>query len=463
MIHATLDVAHPKLPEPHGPRNYNRWIGLTWRHYYRLVTKPWVFAPQLAAKYGGLCHLMLFHRHAYVVNDPQLVHDVLVRRRDEYERADFEMQRLQRVLGNSILTSSGSFWRQNRRIVQSAFRDSMMPACAERLRASVRRDLNNWICAQSDQPAALDLEAEMSRMTMRAALETVLGAPPVEDAAQRLADDLRLVSQVLVTEMESLWPWSKWWCSSRRVSATQRISRYVQQRIVEYANHAPGFESNLLHQLHDAFQEDQPGRLPGQQIFEEALSMTLAANHTMSATLAWTWCLLLRHPQIYQRVIDEALAIPKHATAQEQVDQLPYTLQVVRESMRLFPAAWVLFAREAKQATELGGLRIQKGGLMFIFPFVVHRDPAYFLDPLRFDPDRFAGDLTPQQKLAYLPFGQGPHACIGARYAMLKAPICLSETIRRFHIEADGEPSLEIARDLAIRPKHGCQAIVRRR
>ncbi len=135
--------------------------------------------------------------------------------------------------------------------------------------------------------------------------------------------------------------------------------------------------------------------------------------------------------------------------------RLRYLEMVVKESMRLYPAAGFLFGREAVEDVELGGHPIRRGSWVFIAPYVVHRDPRNFPDPAAFDPERFAphrlADIPPY---AYIPFGAGPRTCIGNALATAQIVLLAATVLQRFRVALDQGPP-EIEMEIVVRPKGG--------
>ena len=94
------------------------------------------------------------------------------------------------------------------------------------------------------------------------------------------------------------------------------------------------------------------------------------------------------------------------------VEALPYTRMVIQEAMRLFPPAFSL-SRVALADDKVGQHSIRAGSVVSIIPYVTHRNPRLWKDPLRFDPERFTPDrIKTRHRFAYLPFGGGPRICI---------------------------------------------------
>jgi cytochrome P450 len=134
-------------------------------------------------------------------------------------------------------------------------------------------------------------------------------------------------------------------------------------------------------------------------------------------------------------------------------------------SLRLYPPDWGTFPREAVTDIELGGYLLPKGCQVLVSPYVLHHDPRSFLDPLRFDPERFSpGRAESIPPFAYIPFGAGPRVCIGNSFAMMTMKLVVAAVLQEYRLrlapgqgEAKGEPLL------VLRPKGGLRLIQSKR
>ena len=125
----------------------------------------------------------------------------------------------------------------------------------------------------------------------------------------------------------------------------------------------------------------------------------------------------------------------------QDLPNLPYTAQVFKETLRLYPPAWTLTARKASTDATLGGYAVPKDTMVFASPYVMHRLKQYFPDPACYDPRRF----TPEReamlpKYAYFPFGGGPHICIGNAFAALEGQLLLATIAQRYRFELMPDP-----------------------
>jgi cytochrome P450 len=125
--------------------------------------------------------------------------------------------------------------------------------------------------------------------------------------------------------------------------------------------------------------------------------------------------------------------------------------------MRLYPPAWGV-GRRAIGDFEIDGYTIPAGTNFFLLQWVTQRDPRFFLDPERFDPERWRNDPIRTGKLprfAYFPFGGGPRVCIGAAFAMMEATLLLAAIAQRFRLTLAPGQTIEPLFSVTLRPKNG--------
>jgi cytochrome P450 len=196
--------------------------------------------------------------------------------------------------------------------------------------------------------------------------------------------------------------------------------------------------------------------LTDREIRDEVATLFISGHDTVSAALAWFWYLLAQHPEAERAVRDEVAAVVGDRPARfEDVRRLRYTETVVKESLRLYPPSSFLYGREAAADVELGGYPVRRGSWVLISPYAAHRDPRVFADPDAFDPGRFApGRAEGIPPYAYLPFGGGPHTCIGNAFAMTELVLVVATVVRRFALRLDpGQGAVEPTIEVTMRPK----------
>ncbi|MCA9924007.1 MAG: cytochrome P450, partial [Anaerolineales bacterium] len=183
---------------------------------------------------------------------------------------------------------------------------------------------------------------------------------------------------------------------------------------------------------------DEAGEfMDDKQLRDEVATLFAAGHETTSNALSWTWYLLAQHPHIEARLheeLDSVLAGRQPTLA--DLPNLPYSLQIIKEAIRLYPPAWVLNGRLALEDVQLGGYTVPKGSTVFVSPYVMHHLPQYFAEPEQFKPERFTPEFEKSlPKFAYMPFGGGARICIGNAFAMMEAQLILATIAQQVRLQ----------------------------
>lgn len=224
-------------------------------------------------------------------------------------------------------------------------------------------------------------------------------------------------------------------------AAAQRLRQRLVEEIRDRRRN-PSKYRDLLAMLAsvDDFSEDE--------VFDEALTLSITGYETIGEALAWTFYLLARHPAAADKVRGEGAQGGAFATA------------CVAEAMRLYPPTW-LFIRVARELDTLpSGATIQAGTKMYLSPWVVQRRAEYWPVPLAFRPERFLSADPDRPKLAYFPFGAGPRLCLGHHLAKIESAMILSLALSRFQFRpVSGNPPQPVGR-ITLVPSGGVRLLV---
>jgi cytochrome P450 len=142
---------------------------------------------------------------------------------------------------------------------------------------------------------------------------------------------------------------------------------------------------------------------------------------------------------------------------------LPFTLQVVKETLRLYPPVYLMLPRRALHDLEIDGYLVAKGEIVLVSPYAMHHRADYFPEPDRFDPERFtprAEDALPPH--AFMPFGAGPHSCLGEGFALMEAQFILATVVQRVTFALVEGPTVVPDPALVLLQREGCRLTVRR-
>jgi cytochrome P450 len=182
-----------------------------------------------------------------------------------------------------------------------------------------------------------------------------------------------------------------------------------------------------------AAQDDDGSGMTDRQLRDEAVTLFLAGHETTALTLAHTLYLLSTHPDVERKLHAELVSVLGDRTpVAADVKALPYLERVIKESMRLYPPAWIV-DRNTIADDEIMGYRVPAGTMLLMSPWVTHRHPALWPNPEGFDPERFtAAAEAARPRYAYFPFGGGPRQCIGNGFATMEAGLILATVLQRF-------------------------------
>ncbi len=228
----------------------------------------------------------------------------------------------------------------------------------------------------------------------------------------------------------------------------QLVDRIVAERAGRPASDRPA----------DLFDAMQAATLEGEDGFgldelrDQIGTLIVAGHETTALALFWSSYLLATHPEVQDQLAGEAAAAdlsPEGIAG--TANALPIARAVVSEALRLYPPAFTL-VRSAKEPDQLGDVTVEKGALIVIAPWVLHRHRRNWADPDSFRPERFLPEATPPARFTYLPFGAGPRVCIGAQFALTEAAIVLARLVRDNRLEMVGRRPIQPVGVITIYP-----------
>lgn len=401
-----------------------------------------------ARKYGDIFYYRAAWLHVYFLNRPDLIDYVLVRNPQNFQK-DKVIQNSRWLLGNGLLTAEGDEWRRQRRIIQPAFSRQRLDAYALHMTAAAEQMLAGW------QPGTIvNIHEEMMMVTLRVVMRALFGLEGVETTT--ISRALNTVMRNSVGARLLTPPWVRYLPLPGMRSVrhcVEQMNAAVYQIIRQRRNGGRGASDDFLSLLLEA-RDDDGSVMTDVQLRDEIMTFLLAGHETTALTLTWALYLIdldagvegkLHHE--LDRVLGERL------TDISDLPALVYTEQVLKETMRLYPPAWSL-ARTAVEEFELDGYRIPRGANIVMSQWIMHRDPRYFADPEKFDPERWATTACRDlPRFAYFPFGGGPRQCIGASFATAEAMLILATIASRVRLVAVDRELPVAVPSLTLRPR----------
>jgi cytochrome P450 len=361
-------------------------------------------------------------------------------------------------LGNGLLLNEGQSWLRQRRLIQPAFARPRVESYAPAMADCTARLLDGWHAGQT-----VDMHQAMMQLAMQIAGRTLLGIE-VGERFSEVARCLETVMHDFLGRFRAAVPLPFWLPTpmNLKLKATIRQLDRILLQLIDERRKAGAAGDDFLSLLLAARDEDDGRGLTDRQVRDEVMTMFLAGHETTANALSWTWLLLGQRPEIQTRVRREARQVlGGRQPAAADVPKLVFCEQVIRESMRLYPPAYVI-GRRPMEDVSIGGHLLPAGTNVLMSQWVVQRDPRWFTDPLRFDPDRWEGGLAGRlPKYAYFPFGGGPRVCIGNTFAMFEAPLVLAMMAARFSLELVTKGPVRIQPAVTLRPGQPIEFVVR--
>jgi cytochrome P450 len=413
-----------------------------------------------ARDYGDVVYYHFFDFQVYVLFHPQHVEQILLGKTGNFVKG-MTSRANPELFGNGLLTSDGDFWRRQRKLSNPAFHRESLLRYSEITTEEATRMLAGW--KNGDMR---NVHNDMMNVTLRIVLRSLFGS--------ELGESMHVIEPALEAIMLS----SSGFHSiafylglptrtrARHYRAVAEIDRVVYTLIArgrESLQRGELGSKDLLSLLLTA-RDEEGNSMSDQQLRDEVITLLLAGHETTALNLSWTWYLLTQYPEVEEKLhaeLDSVLA-GRMPTA-EDLPRLPYTDRVIRETLRLYPPAWRIFRRTI-DPLQVGDYLLPAGANIVLSQWVTQRDPRWFNEPDRFQPDRWAeASAAKLPRFAYFPFGGGPRVCIGAGFAMMEATLLLATIAQRYRLRLAGNQHIEPLASITLRPKNGVRVQLQER
>ncbi len=394
-----------------------------------------------------------------MLSNPALAHEVLQAKASSFSKAPGLTVFLKPVLGNGLLTSEGAFHSAQRKLIAPAFMHKRIASYAD----TMAERAAHWVGGVG-HGQELDVADGMMRLTLEIVGKTLFDAE-VGDDADDVGDALTTAMHTAMEQIQSLVPVPPFVPTPRNLRQRRAVAKLdaILYRVIRARRVQGGDRGDLLSMLLASQHEDGGGGMDDKQVRDEAMTLFLAGHETTANALAWTFYLLSKNPDARARLEAEVDALG-HAPGYDDLKQLPYTLAVLKEAMRLYPPAYII-ARRVIEPVVVGEHRLPRNMLAFVNVLGIHRRPDIWPEPDAFRPERFLGDAEKQlPRCAYLPFGAGARICIGNHFALMEGHVLLATIARRVRFDRTTDAPVELEPLVTLRPKGGVRmrASVRR-
>jgi len=395
-------------------------------------------------------------RSIKLFNDPALVRDILADKDEIFPKSDLMVGALEPLIGDSIFVSDGAKWRRQRAMIDPAFSMMRLSIAFKAIMAAID-DFEARLDQVVAQGEAMSLDLAMSHLTADIICRTVFSVSLQSDVAKEVFNDFTIfekgVGQVKLWRLIVSPAWADVPQEPDVLDACKRIRDHIGA-LIDTHRGADADRYNDIASVIIAARDKETGEpFTRDELIDQLGVFFLAGHETTASVLTWAFYILAARPDIAARLRQETTDVFGDGPVDfEGTKKLLFTRSVFRETLRLYPPI-TFMPRVALKAGKIGRYKIRKGALIMISPWTLHRHRDHWQDPDAFDPDRFMPDRNGELvDGAYIPFGSGPHTCIGAGFALVESVVILSRICARFTFDLVGGADIRPAARLTTRP-----------
>ncbi len=433
---------------------------MSFNRFLHRLRDPIGFYEQMHKEEGEIASFRIFNRKFCVVYSPELIEELLVKKRTSFEKGPLFKEK--RILKNpTSATADGDDHRRIRKLVQPAFQRKALEGYARVMIDEALQLRSRWRDGET-----VDIDAQTHQMTLDIIAKTFFGSDVhidsslINDLLESLTWSLTLTMLPLENLIARL-PLNK---NRQRHHVIEAMDQVVYN-VIHKAHTDPEMRADLVSFLvHAKDEEGIDPALNDQEVRDESYVMILAGHETSANALTWCFYHLSRNPDARARLekeVDEVLGGRPPTLA--DYNRLPYTRAVFDETLRVTPPFYA-FGRTALEDCVLGDYHIPKGTVVQVYMRVPHRAEKYFPQATEFKPERWLGTKQPTHpRNAYFPFGIGVRTCIGAEFARMEVIFALSTITQRWRITVIEEEYPEIVKVMVYKCKNGLRCTVHER
>ncbi|WP_245805789.1 cytochrome P450 [Bacillus alkalicellulosilyticus] len=430
-------------------------------HLHSFQSNPLAFLSAMEEQHGDIAPFRFgpFQR-VYLVSNPDLIKEVLVTKQELFVKSQ-DLKALKPLIGEGLLTSEKDFHLQQRRLIQPSYRKSHITHYAQDMIATTSNYISNWKDIEER-----NLTNDMMNITLGIISKTMFSLPFDEGNAV-IGEPMEAVMKLGIRRMRSLLPLpllipTK---NNRRFKQAIKELDQVLYHLIEKRRKESVKHKDVLGILMEARDEEKGTGMSDIQLRNEMMTIFLAGHETTANALSWAFYLLSKHPDIQEKLHQELdTVIGQGHLTPSHFQSLPYTQNIISETMRLYPPAYVI-GRKADTAVTIGDHPFKKGDMVLISPYVMHRKSSFFENPNEFIPERFEhAFIKSLPTFAYFPFGGGPRVCIGNHFAMMEAVLVLATISHRYSFKMpEHHPIVKPQPLITLRPKPRIELLMEKR
>lgn len=417
----------------------------------QLNTNMLAFLREKPATYGPTFQCRLIHRKLVFTSDPAWIKGILQTNQKDFGRGR-AYDELKLALGNGLLVNDGESWMKQRRLAQPAFYKQRLNDLFGKMEHRGNQMIADLMPLKGKEISIIEI---FWSVTSDIVIQSLLGGESAEEN-KNMQDAIQEIQEYLVERIRSPLTKPLSIFNGKRNRFNQQIKQFDDwiYGFIEKQRSAGADGNNLLAMLMAAKDEDTGETMSIKQLRDELITIYVAGHETSTFALSWTLYLLAQHPEIYKKAKAEVRMIENiDSIGFQGIYQLQYLHQILSESMRIYPPAFV-FGRRVLQDTTLDNTLLKEGDNIIVNVYGLHNDPNLWPNPDEFNPDRFSPQAIKQRdKNAYIPFGGGPRMCIGNNFAIMEILMILAKLLYHFDLILTNTEPVTTEPLITLRPK----------
>lgn len=416
-------------------------------------------ATQFQRRFGDVARLSILFRRIYYFFTPEAARQILVDHQSDFTREARLLKIFESFQGKNVLTTEGPDWERQRRILTPGFSPKRIAGYMALMRAAIDASVGDELPAEPGRSASVNVDSLTTRITMDVILRTLFSHATNQAEASRISTAIRALTRQSMREV--YWAfippvWMPYPGRAAKLKHLQTINTLIATHINARTRNPSdiGTRNDVLDMLLAA-RDDAPttgsASLTSTEVHDNCVSLFTAGFDTSSSALTWWIGLMATHPQVVETLRRE---IDGAGSSMEAIARLPWLNATIKEAMRLYSPSTALFTRVALRDVVIGETPVSKGTLVVIPIWNLHRDGRSFEQPDVFRPDRFMPDAPAIPRSAYMPFGAGPHFCLGQHFASIEMALIAAHLVQNFDFALEHGAALpEPFVDVALKPR----------
>ncbi len=382
-----------------------------------------------------------------LTRDAEIILYLLRKNHRNYKKSKIQTKFLSKYVGKGLLTSSGDYWLKQRRLIQPAFHREKLQKLVAIMESTIDTQLQNL-----PEEEKIDSYPIMNELAFHVVAKSLFNYSSDENTMHRLQEIIETLQGFIIREIRQ--PHKQWWYKAsglvKKHLTLVKESRDIINTVIDERRNSDKEHDDLLDMLLKAKYEDDGTSMTNEQLIDEILIFFVAGHETTANALTFTFHLIAKNPEVYKKVLAEIDAIDDDISPMEKIAKLNYVKNCVEESMRLYPPAWIT-DRVALEDDSFGGYHIEKGTMIGISFYELHRNAKYWKNPNDFIPERFSDEHRKETAGYYFPFGAGPRMCIGNSFALYEMMLSVYQMLKKYTIATDSK-KVEVSPLITLKP-----------